>query len=296
MLSTPQLPRDLEGQVLTPEDPGYDRARTVVDAHVDRRPALIARVAGPDDIARVIAHARESGSELAVRSGGHSPAGHGVADGGIVIDLSALRRFELDATGRTAWAAAGLTAGAFTVAAGEHGLATGFGDTGSVGIAGITLAGGIGFLVRKHGLTIDDLLAAEIVTADGRVRRVDAETEPELFWALRGGGGNFGVVTRLKYRLHPVDTVLGGLLVLPATPEAIAGFAAEAERAPDELSAIANVILAPPLPFVPEEHHGSPVLMAKMVYAGDVEAGQRAVAPLRALAEPVADLLRPMKY
>ena len=249
-----------------------------------------------DDIARVIAHARETGTELAVRSGGHSPAGHGVSDGGIVIDLSALRSFELDAAGHTAWAGAGLTAGAFTVAAGEHGLATGFGDTGSVGISGITLAGGIGFLVRKHGLTVDNLLAAEIVTADGRLRRVDAETKPELFWALRGGGGNFGVVTRLKYRLHPVDTVVGGLLVLPATPEVIAGFVAEAERAPDELSTIANVMPAPPLPFVPEERHGSPVVMARMVSAGDVEAGQRAIAPFRALAEPVADLLRPMKY
>jgi FAD/FMN-containing dehydrogenase len=296
MLSTPQLAPDLKGQVLTPKDPAYDEARTVVAAHIDRRPALIARVAGPDDIARVIAHAGETGSELAVRSGGHSPAGHGVSDGGIVIDLSALRSFELDAAGRTAWAGAGLTAGAFTVAAGRHGLATGFGDTGSVGIGGITLAGGIGFLLRKHGLTIDNLLAAEIVTADGRLRRVDAETEPELFWALRGGGGNFGVVTRLKYRLHPVDTVFGGLLVLPATPEAIAGFVAEAEAAPDELSTIANVMPAPPLPFVPEELHGSLVVMAKMIYAGDVEAGQRAVAPCRALAEPVADLLRPMKY
>jgi FAD/FMN-containing dehydrogenase len=296
MLFTPQLAPDLKGRVLTPEDPAYDEARTVFAAHIDRRPALIARVAGPDDIARVIAHARETGSELALRSGGHSPAGHGVSDGGIVIDLSALRSFELDAAGRTAWAGAGLTAGAFTVAAGEHGLATGFGDTGSVGIGGITLAGGIGFLVRKHGLTIDNLLAAEIVTADGRLRRVDAEIEPELFWALRGGGGNFGVVTRLKYRLHPVDTVVGGLLVLPATPEVIAGFVAEAEAAPDELSTIANVMPAPPLPFVPEKRHGSLVVMARMVYAGDVEAGRRAVAPFRALAEPVADLLRPMRY
>jgi FAD/FMN-containing dehydrogenase len=296
MLSTSQLPRDLEGEVLSPEDHAYDEARTVFAAHIDRRPALIARVAGPDDIARVIARAGETGAELAVRGGGHSPAGHGVCDGGIVIDLSALRSFELDAAGRTAWAGAGRTAGAFTVAAGEHGLATGFGDTGSVGIGGITLAGGIGFLVRKHGLTIDNLLAAEIVTADGRLRRVDAETEPELFWALRGGGGNFGVVTRLKYRLRPVDTVVGGLLVLPATPEVIAGFVAEAERAPDELSTIVNVMHSPPLPFVPEELHGSLVAMARMVYAGDVEAGQRAVAPFRALAEPVAELLRPMKY
>ena len=150
--------------------------------------------------------------------------------------------------------------------------------------------------MRKHGLTIDDVLAAEIVTADGRLRRVDAQTEPELFWALRGGGGNFGVVTRLKYRLHPVDTVVGGLLILPATPEVITGFVAEAERAPDELSTIANVMVAPALPFLPEELHGSFVVMAKMVYAGDIGAGQRAVAPFRALAEPVVDLLRPMTY
>ncbi len=296
MLSTPQLALDLEGQVLTAADHAYDEARTVYAAHIDRRPALIARVGGPDDIARLIAHARETGAELAVRSGGHSPAGHGVCDGGIVIDLSALRSFELDAAGRTAWAGAGLTAGAFTVAAGEHGLATGFGDTGSVGIGGITLAGGIGFLVRKHGLTIDNLLAAEIVTPDGRLRRVDAETEPELFWALRGGGGNFGVVTRLKYRLDPVDTVVGGVLVLPATREVITGFVAEAEAAPDELTTIANVMPAPPLPFLPEELHGSLMVVAKMVYAGDVEAGRRAIAPFRALAEPLADLLRPMKY
>ena len=296
MLSTLQRPPDLRGEVLTPKHPRYDEARTVVAAHVDRRPAFIARVAGPDDIARIIAHARETGADLAVRGGGHSPAGHSVCDDGIVIDLSAVRSFELDTSRRTAWAGAGLSAGAFTVAAGESGLATGFGDTGSVGIGGITLSGGIGFLVRKHGLTVDHLLAAEIVTADGRLRRVEAQTEPELFWALRGGGGNFGVVTRLKYRLHPVDTVIGGLLVLPGTPEVIAGFVAEAEAAPDELSTIATVMAAPPLPFVPAELHGSPVVMAKMVHAGDVEAGRRAIEPFRALAEPVADLLRPMKY
>jgi FAD/FMN-containing dehydrogenase len=296
LFAAPQLARDLRGQVVTPADPAYDEVRTVFAAHLDRRPALIARVEGPADIARVIAYARETGSDLAVRGGGHSPAGHGVCDGGIVIDLSALRSFELDAAGRTAWAGAGLTAGAYTVAAGRHGLATGFGDTGAVGIGGITLAGGIGFLVRKHGLTVDDVLAAEIVTADGHLRCADARTEPELFWALRGGGGNFGVVTRLRYRLHPVDTIVGGLLVLPATPDVIAGFIAEAEAAPDELSTIANVMAAPPVPFVPEALHGTPVVMARMVHAGEMQAGLRAIAPFRALAEPVADLLRPIQY
>jgi FAD/FMN-containing dehydrogenase len=295
-MTTHELAEDIDGRVLTPWDDAYDDARAVFAAHVDARPALIARVSGPDDIARLIAHARETGCELAVRGGGHSPGGHGVCDGGVVIDLSALRSFELDPARRTAWAGAGLTAGGFTVAAGEHGLATGFGDTGSVGISGITLAGGIGYLVRKHGLTVDNLLAAEIVTADGRLRRADPETEPDLFWALRGGGGNFGVVTRLKYRLEPVDAVVAGLLVLPATPAVVTGFVAEAQSAPDELSTIANVMPAPPLPFVPEDLHGSPVVMATMVYAGDVNAGERAVAPFRALAVPVADLLRPMKY
>src|SRR3954468_6041631 len=296
MLSACQLDLGFQGRTLTPEDPTYEEARTVFAAHLDRRPALIVRVAGPDDVARVIAHASRTGAELAILGGGHSPAGHGIADGGFVIDLSALRSFELDVAERTVWAGAGLTAGAFTRAAGEHGLATAFGDTGSVGIGGITLAGGIGFLVRRHGLTIDHLLAAEIVTADGRQRRVDAQSEPELFWALRGGGGNFGVVTRLKYRLHPVDTILGGLLCLPATPDAIAGFAAEAEAAPDALSTIAAVMPAPPVPFVPEEMHGRPVILARMVYAGDLRTGDRAVAPFRALARPVADLVRPMTY
>jgi FAD/FMN-containing dehydrogenase len=295
MRPTLAQPLALEGEVLTPDSPLYNDARSIFATHVDRRPTLIARVAGADDVARVISHARDTGSELAIRGGGHSPAGHGLSDD-VVIDVSALGSFELDAARRTAWAGAGLTAGAFTAAAGEAGLATGFGDTGSVGIGGITLAGGIGFLVRKHGLTIDNLLAAEIVTADGRLRHVDAQTEPELFWALRGGGGNFGVVTRLKYRLHPVDTIVGGLLVLPATADVIAGLVTEAEAAPDELSTIATVMPAPPLPFVREELHGSLVVMATMVYAGDVEAGRRAVAPFRALAEAVADLVRPMRY
>jgi hypothetical protein len=175
-------------------------------------------------------------------------------------------------------------------------LATGFGDTGSVGIGGITLGGGVGYLVRKYGLTIDDLLAAEVVTAGGQVLQVDAESHPDLFWAIRGGGGNFGVVTRFQYRLHEVGTVLGGMLLLPATPEVIAGFIAAADAAPEELSTIANVMPAPPMPFVPAEHHGRLVVFALMVYAGDLEAGERALAPFRKLAEPLADMLRPMRY
>jgi FAD/FMN-containing dehydrogenase len=188
-------------------------------------------------------------------------------------------------------------AGEYTAAAGAHGLATGFGDTGSVGIGGITLGGGIGYLVRKHGLTIDDLISAEVVTADGELLHVDAGTHPDLFWAIRGGGGNFGVATRFEFRLHEVDEIVGGMLILPATLETIASFVAEAEAAPEELSTIANVMVAPPMPFLPAEAHGQLIIMAMLVYAGgDVEAGERAVAPFRALAEPVADMVKPMRY
>jgi FAD/FMN-containing dehydrogenase len=207
-----------------------------------------------------------------------------------------MNALEIDVEGRTAWAEAGLTAGEYTVAAGEHGLATGFGDTASVGIGGITLGGGQGFLSRKYGLTIDDLLAAEVVTADGELLQVDSESHPDLFWAIRGGGGNFGVVTRFKYRLHEVGTIVGGMLFLPATPDVIAGFVAAAEAAPDELSAIANVMPAPPMPFVPAEYHGKPVVMALMAYAGSVEEGHKVLAPFRELATPIADMLRPISY
>jgi len=295
-ISISKLRADVDGRVIAPEDAEYDQARALFYGGMDRHPAAIVRVKDDMDVARVVALARESGLELAVRSGGHSIPGHSVSEGGIVLDLGDMRALDVDAERRTAWAQTGLTALEFTTAAAEHGLGVGFGDTGSVGIGGITLGGGVGYLVRKYGLTIDDLLAADIVTADGDVRIVDAEHEPDLFWAIRGGGGNFGVATRFRFRLHEIDTVVGGMLLLPATVDTIAGFMAEAEAAPEELSSIANIMKAPPMPFVPEEAHGKLVLMALMTYAGDPEAGQGALAPFRALAEPVADLLRPMPY
>jgi FAD/FMN-containing dehydrogenase len=295
-LSIPELSTEIKGSILGPDDPGYDQARRVFVGDIDRRPAVIVRAAEPADVVRVISLARQTGLPLAVRSGGHSGAGHGVCEGGIVLDLRDLRRIEVDATARTAWADAGLTAGEVTAAAGEHGLAIGFGDTGSVGIGGITLAGGIGFLVRKHGLAIDNVLAAEIVTADGDVRLVDAESYPDLFWAIRGGGGNFGVVTRFKLRLHELAEFTGGLLMLPATPQIITRFLALAEVASEELSTIANVMPAPPMPFVPTEHHGRLIIMALMAYAGPDEAAKRALAPFRELAPPIVDMVAPTRY
>ena len=295
-IAIPALRDAIHGRVIAPDDADYDKARTVAAGGIDRLPAVIVRVADADDVARVIALARETGLELAVRSGGHSGAGHGVCEGGIVLDVSDMKGLDIDVEGRTAWAETGLTAAEYSGAVAAHGLATGFGDTGSVGIGGITLGGGIGYLVRKHGLTIDDLLAAEVVTADGELLRVDAENRPDLFWAIRGGGGNFGVATRFRYRLHEVGQIVGGMLILPATPDVIAGFIAAAEAAPEELSTIANVMPCPPMPFVPEEQHGKLVVMALMAYVGETEAGERAVAPFRALATPIADQLKPMPY
>ncbi len=284
------------GRIIGPEDTDYDQLRTVAAGHVDRHPAVIVRVADAGDVAGAIALARERGLELAVRSGGHSGAGHGATEGGLVIDVRELKSLEIDPENRTAWAGAGLTAGEYSTAAAEHGLATGFGDTGSVGLGGIVTGGGVGYLSRKHGLTIDSLLAAEIVTADGQVLQVDEQRHPDLFWAIRGGGGNFGVVTRFKLRLHPVDGIVGGMLILPATAKTVAGFIAAAEAAPEELTTIANVMNAPPMPFLPEDVVGQVVIMGMLAYAGDQEAGQRAMEPFRALAEPLADQLKPMPY
>jgi FAD/FMN-containing dehydrogenase len=295
-ISIAELRASLNGQVITPYDPGYDEARSVFyGAYNNRRPGVIVRPANADDVAHVVLLARESVVELAVRSGGHSLAGHSTTEGGILLDLSSLKGLEIDVEAHTAWAEAGLTAGEYTVATGKHGLATGFGDTPSVGIGGLTLGGGVGFLVRKYGLTIDHLLAAEIVTADGQLRRVDANTHPDLFWAIRGGGGNFGAVTRFQFRLYEVDTIVGGMLILPATPDVITAFIAAADAAPDEFSTIANIMVAPPMPFLPEEHQGKLIVMALMAYTGETSSGDQVFAPSRALS-PLVDMVKPMPY
>jgi FAD/FMN-containing dehydrogenase len=289
------LRADIAGRVIGPDDAEYDKARQTLMVS-DLHPVAIIRASTVEDVQRAVNLARETGLELAVRSGGHSAAAHGSTEGGIQLDLADLNAIEIDVEGRTAWAGSGATAGAVTTAVGEHGLVIGFGDTASVGIGGLTTGGGIGFLVRAFGLTIDNLLAADVVTADGALVRADATTNPDLFWAIRGGGGNFGVVTRFQYRLRELPQIVGGLLFLPATAEVVAGFIKAAEEAPDELSTILNVMTAPPMPFIPAEQHGKLVVMGMLTYAGDVEAGQKAVAPFRALATPLADLVRPMPY
>jgi FAD/FMN-containing dehydrogenase len=256
-LSIPDLRNVFSERVIAPGDTEYDKARTVFYGGIDRHPAAVIKVKNAAEVAQVIALAREHNLELAVRSGGHSIPGHSVTEGGIVLDLSNMKDLQIDLESKTAWAESGLTAGEFTAATAAHGLAVGFGDAGTVGIGGITLGGGVGYLVRKHGLTIDNLLAAELVTADGKILIVDSTNYPDLFWAIRGGGGNFGVVTRFRFQLHDVDKVYGGMLFLPATAEVIASFVTD---------------------------------------SGDAADGEKAFAPFRALATPLADMLRPMSY
>lgn len=291
-----RLQKMVTGPVITPQDLSYDQARRVFYGFYDRRPAVIVQPVDAADVATVVSVAADTGLELAVRSGGHSPAGHGTTEGGILLDLSEMTAMEIDQSERVAWAETGLTAGQYTDAAGAVGLATPFGDTGSVGIGGLTLGGGIGYLVRKHGLTLDNLLAADLVTADGSLIRVDEAHHPDLFWAIRGGGGNFGVATRFCFKLHPVEMIVGGMLVLPATADVITRIIVEAEAAADELSIIANVMLAPEMPGLSEADLSRPIVMLLLAYAGEIEDGEQSVAPFRALASPLVDMVGPMKY
>lgn len=303
-MTTPKIPPPtiselralFNGKVIAPDDPRYEEARTPFYGGVDKHPAAIVCAVDAGDVSRVVSLARQHGFELAVRSGGHSNAGHSTSEGGIVLDLSAMKKLEIDHENQTAWVETGMTAGEYTAAVGAHGFVTGFGDTGSVGLGGITLGGGVGYLVRKFGLTIDNLLAAEVVTADGQLLHVDENSHADLFWAIRGGGGNFGVATRFKFKLHKLDQGYGGMLILPATADAIASFLAEADSAPDELSTILNIMTAPPMPFLPEEVHGKLILMAMMFYAGDAATGEQVISKFRAIATPLADMLHPMTY
>jgi len=288
--------RGFRGRVIAPDADDYHRARRVHNAAVDRHPALIVRPTDADDVSLAVAHAQERGLPLVVRAGGHSMAGHGTGDGALLLDLSAMRDVEIDAVGRTAWADAGILAGEYTAATHALGLITPFGDTARVGVAGITLGGGVGWLVRKHGMTIDSLLAVEIVTADGRRRLASAVEEPDLFWAVRGAGANFGVVTRLQFRLHPLGDVLAGDILLPATRDVLRSLVPVLLAAPDELTAMPLMMTAPPDPEVPEEYHGRLVVKLSVAWSGAPDAGERALAPLRALGAPINDTVAWQPY
>lgn len=289
------LGNTLDGRLILPADADYDAARRVFASDADKRPGAIVRARTVADVQQTVNAAREHGVELAIRSGGHSGAGHSTSEGGIVLDLRDMNAVTIDADARTAWVETGATSGQVSAATTAHGLVVGFGDTASVGVGGITLGGGIGYLVRKLGLAIDSVLAAEVVTADGRAVHADADTNADLFWAIRGGGGNFGVVTRLQFRLHDLPAFTGGLMVLPATPETVASFLAAAALAPEELSSICNVMPAPPLPFLPPDVHGRLVVFSMLAFAGEPADAERAIAPFRALG-PIVDMVRPGPY
>jgi hypothetical protein len=284
----------LTGIVLLPDSEGYDDARLGFNTLHDHQPALIVRPADADDVARAIGFAKGASLEVAIRSGGHSIAGYGTVDGGLVIDLSSMRSIEIDEDEAMAWVEAGVTAGQFTSASTAAGLVTPFGDSGDVGVGGITLGGGVGWLSRSLGLTIDSLLAVEIVTADGSTLMANETTHPDLFWAVRGGGGNFGVVTRFLFQLHPIDTVLGGILILPASPEIIRRLIDLADSAPEELTMISLVMRIPPFSTVPVESHGKLGIFITLVWSGDIEEGETVLRPFRDLGPPIADLIRPM--
>ena len=285
-----QFRQNHSGDIITPDDPRYDQARRVWNAMIDRRPTLIVRPKTTADVVAAVNFARTSRLPLAIRGGAHSIAGRGTCDDGVVIDFADMKRITVDAAAKTAVAEAGLRWQEFDAETQKHGLATTGGTVGDTGIAGLTLGGGFGWLEGRFGMTVDNLLGAEVVLASGEVVRASADEHPDLFWALRGGGGNFGVVTSFTYRLHEVGTIIGGLLLHPfdRAPEVLRFFNGFMKTAPDELVAAAVLMTAP---------DGNKACGIAVAYSGpDLDEGARVVAPLKAFGPPLLDIVNPMPY
>jgi FAD/FMN-containing dehydrogenase len=294
-----QFKSSLRGALLLPGDVGYDQARRVWNGMIDRKPALIARCAGVADVMAGVNFARTQRLALSIRGGGHNVTGNAVCDDGLMLDLSPMKGIRVDPAHRTARAQAGLTWGEFDHETQAFGLAVTGGQISTTGIAGLTLGGGIGNLMRLCGLSVDNLLSVDVVTADGRLVTASASENEDLFFGVRGGGGNFGVVTSFEYRLHPVGPIiLGGMALYPAAMarELLAFFRDWAGSAPDELTATLAFLTAPPAPFVPEHLHFQPMIGVLVCYAGSPEEGMQVVAPLRAFAQPAVDLIGPVPY
>ncbi len=287
------------GVLLRPDDAGYDEARAVWNGMIDRRPALIARCRSAEDVRLAVELARRHRLLVAVRGGGHNVAGSAVCDGGLMIDLSPMRRVTVDERSRTATVEPGATLGEVDAATQEYGLAVPTGINSTTGIAGLTLGGGFGWLSRRYGLAADNLVEAEVVTAAGEVLRASADEHSELFWALRGGGGNFGIVTRFVFALHPVGPeVLCGLIVHPLeeAPRLLRRYRDAVEAVGDETSVWAVLRAAPPLPFLPAEVHGTGIVALAVCHAGDPAEGERAIAPIRELGRPVGEHVGAMPF
>lgn len=289
----------LDGRLIRPGDPGYEPAREVWNGMVDRRPALVARCAGDDDVVAAVDFARDNGLPVAVRGGGHGVAGHAVCDGGLVIDLSEMRRVDVDPQGQRAVAQGGCTLGDVDRETQRHGLATPLGVVTRTGIAGLTLSGGMGWLRRKHGLSCDNLLSVRIVTADGRLLVADGSRHQDLFWAVRGGGGNFGVVTSFEYRLHPVGPEVFVCFVLyPAAraEEVLRSCERHLAQRPDDFAPIGLLGKVPEAADFPPESHGQDFVALLAPYPGDPAEGERLLRPLREIADPIGDLSGTMPY
>ena len=287
------------GAVLTADHPDYDAARAVWNASVDRRPRVIARCTGAADAAAAVRFARQHDLEIAVRGGGHNVGGTGICDDGLVVDLSAMRAVRVDPADRTAWVQGGALWGDVDHETQAHGLATTGGIVSHTGVGGVSVGGGIGWLMRKYGLTVDNLVEAEVVTADGYIIRASEHGHPDLFWALRGGGGNFGVVSSFRFRLHPVGPVVVAGPVFWAAEETTDVFDFYREfvaHAPDELGNIVRLGTIPPWPSVDEELHFRPAIAVASCYAGPVDDGERAIRPLREFGTPLVDLVGPTPY
>jgi len=292
------LRTQVRGEVIVPGDAAYEEARKVYNGMIDKHPAAVVRCSGPADVAAVIALARTDGFDLSVRGGAHSAPGFGTNEGGLVIDLSGLKDVAVSTDTQTVRAGGGCTWAEFNEATNAHGLATTGGIIGSTGIAGLTLGGGIGYLARKYGLSCDNLVSAEVVTADGQVLTASETNNSDLFWALRGGGGNFGVVTTFQYRLHPVADIYGGPIVYPVdrADDILRFYREYIAEAPEELGGFVGFHLAPPLPFLPEEWHFKNVCLAVLCWAGPLDQGERMIKPFLDVVEPVGSHVGQMPY
>jgi FAD/FMN-containing dehydrogenase len=289
----------LGGEVLLPGEPGYDQVRTVWNATVDKHPSLVVRCAGPSDVIQAMRFARQHDLLVAIRAGGHNIAGKAVADGALLIDLSQMRSVRVDRAARVAWVEPGATLADFDRETQAFGLTTPVGINSTTGIAGLTLGGGFGWTSRKFGMSIDNLIGADVVTADGQMRRASEKENADLFWALRGGGGNFGIVTGFEFRLHALGPqVLSGLLVHPFAdaPKLLRDYRSFVAQAPEELTAWVVLRKAPPLPFLPEQWHGKEVMIIAICFLGDAGEGEKALAPLRKLGQPIADVIGPHPF
>jgi len=287
-----ELKAGFRGEILLPGDGAYESARKIWNAMIDRHPALIARCTTTSDVVQAVNFARENGLVLAVRGGGHNIAGNAVCDGGIVIDLSQMKAASVDPAKHRVTIEGGATLADLDAATQAHGLATPLGINSTTGVAGLTLGGGFGWLSRMYGMTIDNLESAEVVTAAGEVVRASATEHPDLFWALRGGSGNFGVVTRFEFRLHPVGPdVLSGLIVYPISEakRVLQEYREFIANAPDELSVWAVLRQAPPLPFLPAEVHGTGIIALAILYVGEPKQGETLIQPLRTFGTPVGE-------